>query len=278
MTTSVSLTYQSDMALPNPLTNGIIPASISPSAPIPASTSGSAPPPSTTPARPHTWAGGPNGIVPPPPGPGKPPPGRDPKSRARSREYLKQCLQEVNYLTAPGTVNPLPNRPLLSTNANPNAVQMQGPPLMLPNLPNFAGNQAGPSEQPAPQPMFNGRPRKVVPEVGKDFPNLNGVPDSSTGADKSKEESLRTVEEERSESGDSHASSLDADVPLTAIFRPDDAGEWKERLRAANEEAVMKAVKGMVCNPISDIDTELRTIQLQKRMTNYTNKRMMTMN
>ncbi|KAJ9096739.1 hypothetical protein QFC21_005009 [Naganishia friedmannii] len=35
---------------------------------------------------------------------------RDPKSRARSRDYLKQCLQEISYLTSPAAMNPLPNR------------------------------------------------------------------------------------------------------------------------------------------------------------------------
>ncbi|TXT04838.1 hypothetical protein VHUM_03921 [Vanrija humicola] len=37
-------------------------------------------------------------------------PPRDPKARARSREYLKQCLQEITYLTSPGALNPLPPR------------------------------------------------------------------------------------------------------------------------------------------------------------------------
>jgi striatin 1/3/4 len=37
-------------------------------------------------------------------------PPRDPKARARSREYLKQCLQEITYLTSPGALNPLPTR------------------------------------------------------------------------------------------------------------------------------------------------------------------------
>ena len=57
-------------------------------------------PPSNPSSRPHTWAGvqltnGPQGmnlIT-------KPPPGRDPKSRARSREYLKQCVQIPSFTT-----------------------------------------------------------------------------------------------------------------------------------------------------------------------------------
>ena len=51
-------------------------------------------------------------------------------------------------------MNPLPNRPLL---ANSNL------PLQLPNVPQF-------------EPVaFNGRPRKAMPEVGKDFSMLNGM-------------------------------------------------------------------------------------------------------
>lgn len=36
---------------------------------------------------------------------------KDPKARAKSREYLKQCLQEISYLTSASTLNPLPERP-----------------------------------------------------------------------------------------------------------------------------------------------------------------------
>ena len=65
------------------------------------------------------------------------------------------CLQESSYLTSAQAMNPLPNRPLLT---NPTL------PLALPNVPNFD------------QMAYNGRPRKIVPEVGKDFPAMNGVP------------------------------------------------------------------------------------------------------
>ncbi|KAH9951500.1 WD40 repeat-like protein [Amylocystis lapponica] len=112
------------------------------------------------PSRPQTWVGGPAWSVANGPSAGligtlgKPPPGRDPKSRARSRDYLKQCLQEVSYLTSPQAMNPLPNRPLLNNSTLP---------LQLPNVAPF--EQMG----------FNGRPRKIMPEVGKDFPVLNGI-------------------------------------------------------------------------------------------------------
>ncbi|GAA6009855.1 hypothetical protein JCM10207_002134 [Rhodosporidiobolus poonsookiae] len=46
-----------------------------------------------------TWGGtmgGPGGVG-----------ARDPRGKARSREYLKQCLQEITYLTSSATLNPL---------------------------------------------------------------------------------------------------------------------------------------------------------------------------
>ncbi|KAG6878797.1 hypothetical protein C0993_008096 [Termitomyces sp. T159_Od127] len=192
--------------------------------------------------RPSSWGGTnwPNG---PPVGLGKPPPGRDPKSRARSRDYLKQCLQEVSYLTSPQAMNPLPNRPLL---ANPSI------PLSLPNVPPFEA-------------MNYHRPRKVLTEAGKDFPISNGhsiiagqsssqnpsggalldrgshitsgnsiqqspgpvlqpnplLPPTSVGQSQGEKEKEVEIEGRQ----------------LTAIFRPDDAGEWKEKLRLSHEAA-----------------------------------------
>ncbi|KAJ7043276.1 WD40-repeat-containing domain protein [Mycena alexandri] len=216
--------------------------------------------------RPNSWGGsnwtnGPaTGTV---AGLGKPPPGRDPKSRARSRDYLKQCLQEIAYLTSPQAMNPLPNRPLLN---NGNI------PLTLPNAPPFE------------QMAFNGRPRKLLPESGKDFPMLNGninnlmsgpssAPAAATGsqvpnnleprnplgsgmlqlqhmAQQQQQQSSpnpiimqQNVVPSQSSSAASSSSSdaggeRDGDSEprqLTAIFRPDDAGEWKEKLRQSHE-------------------------------------------
>lgn len=49
---------------------------------------------------------------------------KDPKSRAKSREYLKQCLQEISYLTSATTLNPLPDRGIASgSSVNGNAMQ-----------------------------------------------------------------------------------------------------------------------------------------------------------
>ncbi|KAI0822615.1 WD40 repeat-like protein [Trametes gibbosa] len=84
---------------------------------------------------------------------GRPAPGRDPKSRTRSRDFLKQCLQEVSYLTSPQAMNPLPNRPLLATATMP---------PQIPNVPSF--EQLG----------YNGRPKKTMPEA-KDIATMNGM-------------------------------------------------------------------------------------------------------
>ncbi|KAG6836614.1 hypothetical protein H0H93_006035 [Arthromyces matolae] len=197
-------------------------------------------PPVSSLGRPGSWGSnnGPSGGA----TLGKPPPGRDPKSRARSREYLKQCLQEVSYLTSPQAMNPLPNRPLLS---NPSI------PLSLPNVPPFEG-------------MHYHRPRKVLPDVGKDFPVLNGHPmipgqlsnqnAGSSGSLLERHGPIPSGPNIQSSSGlvsqpnplqptSSPApsqSEKEKDMDgrqLTAIFRPDDAGEWKEKLRLSHEAA-----------------------------------------
>ncbi|KIR67115.1 nuclear mRNA splicing protein [Cryptococcus bacillisporus CA1873] len=52
---------------------------------------------------------------------------RDPKARARSREYLKQCLQEISYLTSPGALNPLPPYPPIDPSALPQPEVLHDP-------------------------------------------------------------------------------------------------------------------------------------------------------
>ena len=153
-----------------------------------------------------------------------PPPARDPRARARSRDYLKQCLLEVSYLTSPQAMNPLPNRPIVNNGSIP----------VLPNLPAFEPN------------ALNGRPRKVVSDA-KDFLPLNGVGPSGgqqPGLSQQPPQGSETIKgEELGDgaqtllSGRSAPSTGTQEEPtqLTAIFRPDDAGEWKEKLRLANE-------------------------------------------
>lgn len=49
---------------------------------------------------------------------------KDHRSRDKSREYLKQCLQEISYLTSASTMNPLPDRAV----APPGSSIFCGPP------------------------------------------------------------------------------------------------------------------------------------------------------
>ncbi|KAF7311631.1 Striatin-related protein [Mycena kentingensis (nom. inval.)] len=215
------------------------------------------------------WANGPSsGTV---AGLGKPPPGRDPKSRARSRDYLKQrvvlspiqlaltgpsrCLQEISYLTSPQAMNPLPNRPLLNNGTMP---------LALPNAPSFE------------QMAFNGRPRKHLPETGKEFPMLNGNMNLMSGPSSAPagsgpqmhnlersnplgpgmlqlQQHMQPPPQQSSPNMSMMQQNIvpsQAPVPLntdrdrdgdseprqlTAIFRPDDNNEWRERLRLSHE-------------------------------------------
>ncbi|KAH0830276.1 WD40-repeat-containing domain protein [Lanmaoa asiatica] len=210
----------------------------------------------------------------------KVPTGRDPKSRARSRDYLKQCLQEISYLTSPQAMNPLPNRPLIS---NPNQSMSLGSSLY--------------------DSIYNGRPRKQLPDsagpgINKEFPMLGSgtsssaagvisgpgsVPASSgplertnqltiAGAGLYQQQQQAPVQAQPQQSqeaqlqrnlapsqpssqpqtqppqqqqdgiGQTPATRHESDVPKqpTMIFRPDDAGEWKEKLRSSYEHHVQQ--------------------------------------
>jgi striatin 1/3/4 len=142
-------------------------------------------------------------------------------------------------------MNPLPNRPLLN---NPSL------PLSLPNVPSFD------------QMAYNGRPRKHMPETGKDFPILNGIslmsgPSSAPASSGSQVTSLERGNLSNSSIQQSQSNQLgqpqptlqtqpmDKDIDseprqLTAIFRPDDAGEWKEKLRQAHDASEQARLGG----------------------------------
>ncbi|KAJ9473955.1 F-box protein MET30 [Pseudozyma hubeiensis] len=75
---------------------------------------------------------------------------KDPKSRAKSREYLKQCLQEISYLTSASTLNPLPDRGIASGSSVNGANNMQSAlrprKTMLEGVAPAAPSSAGPTE------------------------------------------------------------------------------------------------------------------------------------
>ena len=193
---------------------------------------------------------------------------RDPKSRARSREYLKQsvdmfpfnllvmiisrCLQEITYLTSPGALNPLPPRPPVS--------------ILGPSSPT---RENGSSQDYPPQldvAASLDRPRKALPDqiISAMYskadetlePVENGIkeeskdPSSSTPAIKEELEShpMRLDVTARPPSSPAiHTMGLPAELPqdgqnpenqiLTAIYRPESKAAWREELRAANEKA-----------------------------------------
>ena len=113
-------------------------------------------------------------------------------------------------------------------------------PLSLPNVPSF--------EQ-----IAYHRPRKVLPEAGKDFPVLNGhplipgpspgsttagpLPDRSnpTGAAQAQQSAAVIAQPQSSPMSSQGEKEGDSDTrQLTAIFRPD-SGDWKEKLRLSHE-------------------------------------------
>jgi striatin 1/3/4 len=130
-------------------------------------------------------------------------------------------------------MNPLPNRPLLN---NPTA------PLSLPNVPSFE------------QIAYNGRPRKVLPEAAKEFPLLNGMhtstppPGSASTLSQlpSMERSHINIQQQPSlpqlpsqtpgqQPPSNPISQSEKDEAesrqVTAIFGPEDIGEWKDKPR-----------------------------------------------
>lgn len=135
-------------------------------------------------------------------------------------------------------MNPLPNRPIV---ANP-AVTMA-----IPNVPSFESMP------------YNGRPRKLLPEAGKEFPILNGLnnqgPNASHPQNAEQNASLAQQQgaslgsgpqlpvppqqqqqplDQRPESG-SAEKEVEHENSGTAIFRPGD--DWKEKLRQSHEAA-----------------------------------------
>ncbi|EIW70885.1 hypothetical protein TREMEDRAFT_29277 [Tremella mesenterica DSM 1558] len=207
---------------------------------------------------------------------------RDPKSRARSREYLKQCLQEITYLTSPGALNPLSPRPPISFDS------------LAPE------DQSGPSgdDRKPPSVLISppDRPQKLLPENPppsllslvkedtKDVPLVpNGIsnggprevnvkqerPPSPLAAnlreDTKEEEAMHDIPlggvDERNPPSSPAVQTMSLPDPdqteegthlLTAIYRPDSKAAWREELRAANEQAEKAQISRVKPTPLDD--------------------------
>jgi striatin 1/3/4 len=170
---------------------------------------------------------------------------RDPKSRARSREYLKQyvtlrkhalinrCLQEITYLTSPGALNPLPPRPLID---EPESMDPKSTsePIHEPERPTKAlPNRALPSmfERPKEEPLVNGTqetsPPDAPPKTHLTAVTENSKPPSSPLV------TTKSLPEEEGEMGYPEQSKQ----LLTAIYRPESKNAWRQELQTANERA-----------------------------------------
>jgi striatin 1/3/4 len=139
---------------------------------------------------------------------------------------------------------------------------------------------------------YNGRPRKVMPEAGKDFPILNGVnvmtgPSTTPaapvgqlgGLDRSNSSGSGLLssqpppppplppsqlgqQPQQQSTGQSQPLDRDKDSDseprqLTAIYRPDDAGEWKEKLRQSHEASAWDRRSRYDDEEVKDEETEV---------------------
>lgn len=197
---------------------------------------------------------------------------KDPKSRARSREYLSQCLQEVMYLTSPGALNPLPPRAPVSvdeaklnkdhhdsTSADqssyerpkksipeetpasmfakkPEPTQQEEPLLATSSsssLPNGSLGGEDTNAQAGPS-IPPPKPQSPLSDRQSHSMELDPTarPPSSPSPNKMELPDANDLPESQGENGEEPEQQL-----LTAIYRPDSKAAWREELRAANEKA-----------------------------------------
>ncbi|KAL7421526.1 1,2-dihydroxy-3-keto-5-methylthiopentene dioxygenase [Cryptotrichosporon argae] len=186
---------------------------------------------------------------------------RDPKARARSREYLKQCLQEITYLTSPGALNPLNPRPPIALDDAAAAQPLPDRPLKVlpeepaplalvheaPSAPPPAPAAQPPAPiQPAPAPSTPARteperqPEPPAPALPNGQPPPPPAPEidplapppAPVGQDAQPPSSPapKTIGLPDSEAAETMQS-------LTAIYRPHSSSAWRENLKAAYEQA-----------------------------------------
>ncbi|WWC70438.1 uncharacterized protein I206_104389 [Kwoniella pini CBS 10737] len=200
---------------------------------------------------------------------------RDPKSRARSREYLKQCLQEISYLTSPGALNPLPPKPPIDPSypipeeEQSNSSEHQPEPADRPtkalpeqNIPSiFVKTQPSQAEltsqnhQELPNGSSSSHEQEQSRTSSEPTPNAQAQ-SSEMGLDptakppSSPAPRTLSLPSENPSQGEPPKPSLNTDLPpdnaqnddegkqiLTAIYRPDSKAAWREELRNANEMA-----------------------------------------
>lgn len=194
-------------------------------------------------------------------------PPRDPKARARSREYLKQCLQEITYLTSPGALNPLPTRaPVQLESAAGEVAAPERPRKSLPEEtippPNRRESQESAPAQQAEQQPLSSDPEQSQTQEESQQQQVGNV-ESATSSEESSRSNLPNGGAYEIESKEpptaateppSQLSPSPQTVPLpessappsseprskdvlTAIYRPGDKASWREQLQQANDAA-----------------------------------------
>ncbi|BGP28192.1 striatin-related protein [Rhodotorula toruloides] len=94
---------------------------------------------------------------------------RDPRGKARSREYLKQCLQEITYLTSSTTLNPLAAHSYAAPSVpRPRKILPDHVPTAGPGVLNLAGGT--PSSLPATTGPMNLAPTELEPFANTAIP------------------------------------------------------------------------------------------------------------
>ncbi|WVO16351.1 hypothetical protein L204_104026 [Cryptococcus depauperatus] len=194
---------------------------------------------------------------------------RDPKARARSREYLKQCLQEISYLTSPGALNPLPPHPPVDPSSIPYPTESTDPahpavdlyerprkeiPEQLTSLysqqthdqhkpkeelPN--GESEG-AEVKKSQSTYQGMDKEVsLPSAPLQNQNLGNLPSDEIRPSPSSVPKALALSQTESQPPKSSLRMGELEQSgqqlLTAIYRPESKTAWREELEAANEEA-----------------------------------------
>ncbi|GAA5873162.1 hypothetical protein JCM1840_005588 [Sporobolomyces johnsonii] len=104
--------------------------------------------------------------------------GRDPRGKARSREYLKQCLQEITYLTSSTTLNPLSTTSYAAPQVpRPRKVLPDHVPSVVsgPGMLNLGTSAAEESAAPAPAPA----PAPAAPAPAASSPPAAAKPPSN---------------------------------------------------------------------------------------------------
>lgn len=187
-------------------------------------------------------------------------PPRDPKARARSREYLKQCLQEITYLTSPGALNPLPTRaPVQLDETSGDATAPERPLKTLPEQSIPALSEQSPEEQPVQasqeqspgetQPQLQEQPQAPQPETTESAPSEsssvlpNGAYNDAAEAPPTPTDALNPprspapVTVPLPDGNEPSSTAPGSKEVLTAIYRPGDKASWRDQLREANEAA-----------------------------------------